>query len=124
MIAQLKRSKPAYEAYDEGVKRWINSRQKHSSWPTRAISIESGEGLFTVCAATPYNLKELNKARTAYDQAIRLNPGFFRPYLDTRGGQSSAGRRTRRSQRSAEKSTAAAHGGCPLLSWADSPDRR
>ena len=85
MIAQLKRSKPAYEAYDEGVKALDKQPAKALKLADKAISIESGEGLFYGLRGDAYyNLKELNKARTAYDQAIRLNPGFFRPYL-TRG---------------------------------------
>ncbi|HXK57265.1 MAG TPA: tetratricopeptide repeat protein, partial [Gammaproteobacteria bacterium] len=48
----------------------------------KAISIEPREGLFHGLRGDAYyNLKELEKARLAYDRAVSLNPDFFRPYL-------------------------------------------
>ncbi len=82
MIAGLKRSKPAYEAYDSGVKALKKEPGKALKLADKAISIEPREGLFHGLRGDAYHrLKELKKARLAYDRAVQLNPGFFRPYL-------------------------------------------
>ena len=81
-IAGLKRSKPAYAAYDKGVKVLQKQPAEALKLANKAISIESREGLFYGLRGDAYyNLKEPKMARKAYDQAIRLNPNFFRPYL-------------------------------------------
>jgi len=81
-IAELKRSKPAYAAYDEGVKLLEKQPAKALKLADKAISIEPREGLFHGLRGDAYyKLKDLPKARMAYDRAVNLSPGFFRPYL-------------------------------------------
>jgi beta-barrel assembly-enhancing protease len=82
MIAELKRSKPAYAAYDEGVKLLDKQPANALKLADKAISIEPKEGLFYGLRGDAYyKLKDLKKARMAYDRAVSLSPGFFRPYL-------------------------------------------
>ena len=82
MIAVLKRSKPAYTAYDDGVKVLEKQPASALKLADKAISIEPREGLFYGLRGDAYyQLKDLKNARTAYDRAVSLNPNFFRSYL-------------------------------------------
>lgn len=83
MVSGLKKSAPAYKAYDEGQAA-LKSKQydKALMLAERAIRIEPREALF-------YGLKgdvlaqrgDDSKALAAYDKAITLDNGFFRHYL-------------------------------------------
>jgi len=99
MTAQLRRTKPAYDAFDEGRKALGKKRPKEVlGLAEKAIRIEPQEALF-------YGLRgdanfELGRHRQAlrdYDQALDRDPDFFRYYVkrglvlekqgDTRGAQ-------------------------------------
>lgn len=81
-IDDLKRTKTAYEAYEEGVKQVEREPAKALKLADKAISIEPKEGLFYGLRGDAYyQMKDLKKARAAYDQAVKYNPDFFRPYL-------------------------------------------
>jgi len=83
MVSGLKKSAPAYKAYDEGLVA-LKKKQydKALMLAERAIRIEPREALF-------YGLKgdvlaqrgDDTKALAAYDKAITLDNGFFRHYL-------------------------------------------
>jgi predicted Zn-dependent protease len=82
MIAGLKRSRPAYEAYDEGQKVLEKSPKAALRLAAKAIAIEEREGLFHGLKGDAlYKMKRYEQARGAYDRAVRLNPDFFRPHL-------------------------------------------
>ncbi|MCB1758701.1 MAG: M48 family metalloprotease [Gammaproteobacteria bacterium] len=82
MIAGLKRSRPAYEAFDEGQKQLEKSPEAALRLAEKAISIERREGLFHGLKGDAlYQMKQYEWARKAYDSAVALNPDFFRPHL-------------------------------------------
>ena len=81
--AHLKRSKPAYEAYDEGRKAFQEGNaSKARTLANKAIGIEPREGHFHALLG---DIEEKNnQSRTAkrhYDKAINLNNNFFYYYL-------------------------------------------
>lgn len=81
-IDDLKRSKPAYEAYEEGVKLVDKEPAKALKLADKAISIEPKEGLFYGLRGDAYyQMNDMKNARAAYDQAVEYNSEFFRPYL-------------------------------------------
>ncbi|HEB97303.1 MAG TPA: peptidase M48 [Sedimenticola thiotaurini] len=80
--ARLRRDKPAYAAYDEGRKLLRKSPEKSLRLAQKAIAIEPEEGLFHELLGDALTLLDRpREARRAYDRAVRLNDGFFRPYL-------------------------------------------
>jgi predicted Zn-dependent protease len=85
-IARLIKTKPAYEAYDQSKKALEDKKfPKALSLIDKAIRIEPREALF-------HGLKgeiraeqgQKSNAKTNFDRAIALNPGYFKYYL-TRG---------------------------------------
>lgn len=81
--AYLRRVKPAYDAYDKGVKALKKGdRATAEKMANKAISIESREALF-------YALKgdvriksgDLEAAETYYDQAVRKNGNYYKYYM-------------------------------------------
>ncbi|MCB1851144.1 MAG: M48 family metalloprotease [Gammaproteobacteria bacterium] len=82
MIAHLRQTKPAYDAYDEGVKLLDRQPGQALRLADKAISIEPREALFHALRGDAYQQQNnLQQARRAYDKAISLNPEFFLPYL-------------------------------------------
>ncbi|MFW2438261.1 MAG: M48 family metalloprotease [Arenicellales bacterium] len=81
--AHLKRTKPAYEAYDEGRKALSEGNSsKARSLAKEAIRIEPREGNFHALLG---DVEEKNnnprKAKKYYNKAIKLNNDFFYYYL-------------------------------------------
>jgi predicted Zn-dependent protease len=83
MIADLKRSKPAYDAYDEGVEALAaGDSRKALQLAQKAIRIEPREGLFHDLKGDALEKQgDERGALAAYDRAVSLNPGFFAHYL-------------------------------------------
>ncbi len=83
MIADLKRGKPAYDAYDEGVEALAaGNHRKALQLAEQAIRIEPREGLFHDLKGDALNKRgDEQGALAAYDRAVSLNPGFFAHYL-------------------------------------------
>lgn len=81
--AHLVRTKPAYEAYDEGRKALAkNDLADAGRLAQRAISIEPKEGHFyALMGDVELGNKRLRPAVEQYDKATRLNPNFFYYFL-------------------------------------------
>jgi len=82
-IAHLLRTKPAYEAYDEGRKALKeDSRWKARQLAQKAIDLEPREAHFyALMGDVEQKDKQLKEAVIQYDKATSLNPGFFYYYL-------------------------------------------
>ncbi|MBF0453927.1 MAG: M48 family metalloprotease [Magnetococcales bacterium] len=78
-IAHLKKVKPAYDAYDEGVKALKEKKYDQArALAEKAISIEPKEGLFHALLGEAQQGKGAkNTALTSYSRAIQANPDFF-----------------------------------------------
>jgi predicted Zn-dependent protease len=99
MTAQLRRTKPAYDAFDEGRKALGKKRPKEAlGLAEKAIRIEPQEALFYGLRGDAYfELGRQRKALKDYDRALNHDPDFFRYYVkrglvrekqgDTRGAQ-------------------------------------
>ncbi|MCP3870134.1 MAG: M48 family metalloprotease [Gammaproteobacteria bacterium] len=82
MTAGLRKSKPAYGAYDKGRQLVIKQPEKALRLAERAIDIEPREAMF-------YGLRgdalakqgKLKQAHAAYDQALARDDGFFAYHL-------------------------------------------
>ncbi|MCB1858210.1 MAG: M48 family metalloprotease [Gammaproteobacteria bacterium] len=82
MIANLRRNKPAYAAYDKGREKLDKQPEGALKLAEQAISIEPREGLFYGLKGDA--LEKLGRheaALKAFDQAVARNPDFFSPYL-------------------------------------------
>ncbi|MFK8018027.1 MAG: M48 family metalloprotease [Gammaproteobacteria bacterium] len=86
MIAGLIRNKPAYEAFDEGVKAMGQGDTGQAArLAQRAIDIEPREAKFYgLFGDTLLKQKNYDGAIGYYQTAIERNPNYFQPYL-TRG---------------------------------------
>jgi len=82
-IAHLIRTKPAYEAYDEGRKALTTDEvAKAGRLAQQAIALEPKEGHFyALMGDVEQRNKRLKPAVTQYDKATALNPNFFYYYL-------------------------------------------
>lgn len=85
-IAGLMRNRPAYEAYDEGVKALQNGQARQAArLAEKAMKIEPREAKFYgLLGDTRLQQKDYAGAIEFYQQAIARNPEHFQPYL-TRG---------------------------------------
>ena len=83
MTAHLKRTKPAYEAYDEGRKALQDDDlNKALRYAKKAIDLEPKEGHFHALLGDIEEEKNgYGKAKRHYNKAIQLNNGFFYYYL-------------------------------------------
>ncbi len=83
MIAPLIRNKPAYEAYDEGVKALrAGDAGKAARLAQQAINIEPREAKFYgLVGNTRVQQKDYDGAIAYYQTAIERNPNYFEPYL-------------------------------------------
>ncbi|MCU7865239.1 MAG: M48 family metalloprotease, partial [Candidatus Thiodiazotropha sp. (ex Lucinoma borealis)] len=81
--AHIKRSKPAYEAYDEGRKAFQkDDLSKARTLVNKAIRLEPREGHFHALLGDVEEKKKRHKtAKRHYDKAIKLNDNFFYYYL-------------------------------------------
>jgi len=81
--AGLRRVQPAYEAYDEARKALADGDHALArSRIDRALAIEPREALFHLVRGETYALdKNDRRARSAYGEALKLNPGFFLGHL-------------------------------------------
>jgi len=86
MIARLKKTKPAYDAYDDAMKAvQAGDMAKARALVEKAIRIEPRESLFQGLRGDLLAEKGDNKAAlSAYDRAVTANPNYFKHYL-TRG---------------------------------------
>lgn len=86
MVAPLMRNKPAYEAFDAGVKALGEGDSGQAArLAQRAIDIEPREGKFYgLLGDTRLKQKDYNGAIGYYQTAIERNANYFQPYL-TRG---------------------------------------
>ena len=84
MIAGLKKSKPAYDALEKGLKALKDDDEKQAlKLANKAIAIEPKEALFySLLGDVRYKQKRYNKALKHYNQALDRNSGFFRYYLE------------------------------------------
>ncbi len=85
-IAHLIKTEPAYKAYDDS-KKALNKKQypKALQLIDKAIKIEPKEALFHGLKGEIRSEQGFDsKAKTSFDRAIELNPGYFKNYL-TRG---------------------------------------
>jgi len=82
-LANLKRLKPAYEAYDEGRKALAQGDLNGaSSYVANAISMEPRESHFHALRGDiEIQRKNYPAARSHFDQAIQLNQNFFYNHL-------------------------------------------
>lgn len=85
-VAGLMRSKPAYEAYDEGVKAIQKGNHADAArLAQKAMKIEPRESKFYgLFGDTRLQEKDYDGAIRYYNRAIDRNPNHFQPYL-TRG---------------------------------------
>ncbi|MEM1231340.1 MAG: M48 family metalloprotease [Pseudomonadota bacterium] len=85
-ISGLLRNKPAYEAYDEGVKAMQEGQHEDAARLARkAMKIEPREAKFYgLFGDTRLQAKDYPGAIRYYEDAIERNPKYFQPYL-TRG---------------------------------------
>lgn len=85
-IAGLMRNKPAYEAFDEGVKALQKGEHEQAARLARkAMKLEPREAKFYgLFGDTRLQQKDYESAIDYYQQAITRNPEHFQPYL-TRG---------------------------------------
>ncbi len=82
MTAGLRRSRPAYKAYDEGLALLEKQPKQALKLANKAISIEPKEGLFYALRGDALVRTENPRAALkAYDRAVARNRNFFRPYL-------------------------------------------
>ncbi len=83
MVAVLKKTAPAYEAYTEGVAALGKKQpEKALMLADRAIGIEPREALFYGLKGDALEQQGNHAgALTAYDKAVALDDGFFRHYL-------------------------------------------
>lgn len=81
--AHIKRSKPAYEAYDEGRKAFQkDDLSKAGNLAEKAIRLEPREGHFhALLGDIEEKRKRHTTAKQHYDKAIKLNNNFFYYYL-------------------------------------------
>ncbi len=81
--ARLTRTKPAYEAYDEGREALAKGdRAKAGRLAQQAIALEPKEAHFYgLLGDVEQKNKRLKPAMLQYDKAIQLNPNFFYYYL-------------------------------------------
>ncbi|WP_020408118.1 M48 family metalloprotease [Hahella ganghwensis] len=81
--ARLRRSVPAYEAYESGLK--LLEKKDYAGAMLKAdqaIKIEPDEALFYSLKGDIYKARGDNrKAEESYNQAVRLNPEYFANYL-------------------------------------------
>lgn len=106
-VAGLLRNKPAYDAYDEGVKAMQQGEHAQAArLAQQAISIEPRESKFYgLVGDTRLQEKDYDEAIRFYQEAIERNPGYFQPYL-TRGIARRAQGDNGSAQRDFEKSIA------------------
>lgn len=84
MLAGLKKSKPAYDALEKGLKALQEGEQQQAlKLANKAIAIEPREALFySLLGDIRYQQKRYRKALKHYNQALDRNDGFFRYYLE------------------------------------------
>ncbi len=82
-IAHLKKTKPAYEAYDKGRKALGDEDTKTAlNLAKKAISLEPKEAQFhALLGDIEASKKRYKTARSHYTKAIKLNDGFFYNHL-------------------------------------------
>jgi beta-barrel assembly-enhancing protease len=82
-IARLKRDKPAYDAYDKGVRAMGAGKYPDAlAFSREAIKLQEREGAFHELAG--YASAQLNRPADAigsYNRAIARNQNFYRPYV-------------------------------------------
>lgn len=81
--AGIRKSKPAYDAYDEGRKLLAKGDAKGAlAQAQKAIALEPNEALFQGLAGTAdQKLGDNAGARKAYDAAVQKNPAYFEFWL-------------------------------------------
>ncbi|MBX2883255.1 MAG: M48 family metalloprotease [Granulosicoccus sp.] len=85
-MARLMRSKPAYDAYDEGNKIYKSNKSKSVALVKKAIRLEPKEAMFHAALGDiANNEKKYKTARTHYNRAIKLDDDYF--YYFLRRGQ-------------------------------------
>ncbi len=84
MIAKLKKSKPAYDALQKGLKALQDDDEKQAlKLANKAIAIEPKEALFySLLGDVHYKQERYHNALKHYNQALDRNSGFFRYYLE------------------------------------------
>jgi len=84
MLTRLKKSKPAYDALEKGLKALQDDdEQQAQKLANRAIAIEPREALFySLLGDVRYKQERYRKALKHYNQALDRNSGFFRYYLE------------------------------------------
>lgn len=84
MLARLKKSKPAYDALEKGLKALKDDDERQAlKLANRAIAIEPKEALFySLLGDIRYKQKQYRKALKHYNQALDRNDSFFRYYLE------------------------------------------
>lgn len=82
MTAQIRRDRPAYEAYDAGRKLLSKSPEKALALAVKAIQKQPREALFWGLKGDALAARGRDKeARKAYDKALALDDSFFKHYL-------------------------------------------
>ncbi len=83
VMAHLKKTKPAYEAYDKGRIALADGKSGQArSLVKKAIAIEPREGHFyALLGDIDLKAKNLKSAKSSYDKAVGLNDQFFYYYL-------------------------------------------
>ncbi len=81
--ARLKRTKPAYEAYDQAVKALkTNEIDKAKKLVKKAITIEPKEARFQeLLGDIAMSQKQAKTALGFYNKAIKLQPDYFKPHV-------------------------------------------
>jgi len=82
-IAGLKRTKPAYDAYDKGREALAKGDTATAMrLAERAIALEPREALFHGLKGDAQAKRgDYRSARTSYNSAVRRDPGYYRHYL-------------------------------------------
>jgi predicted Zn-dependent protease len=82
-VAYLRKTKPAYDAYDEGRKALSKGNsQKAEALAAKALRIEPREALFYgLRGDTRAKRKNYRKALSDFNRAVQLDNGFFYHYL-------------------------------------------
>ncbi|MFQ3347527.1 MAG: putative Zn-dependent protease [Candidatus Azotimanducaceae bacterium] len=85
VMARLNETKPAYEAYEKAKQMAKDNRPKEAKkLINQAIKVEPNEGHFrSFLGDIELDAKRYTAAQNAYAEAIKLNPGFFYPHLQS-----------------------------------------
>jgi len=94
-VGHLKATKAAYENYDRGVKALPNDPNKAATLAKQAIAIEPREARFQELLGDVSLQQKNNQAALGfYGKAIKMQPGYFRPHVQSGIALNNLGRKS------------------------------